>query len=179
MSNKALIRKMRDIKSCMSQTSIEAIKWVPGGRTGKHDLKKFKRYTAARIINEMMGYIVDRVANGDICKLPDKNGTMIYMGFNYPIAIEKMKLKSNYPYHENIVPAYIRVCSPINPRTYLSLLMAKPSREWLIDKINEGRDYYQPIPLHATYHLGRKKEEMAAWARLEKEKECNTLTWTI
>ena len=179
MSNIAFIRKMRELRHCLPPKVIESMEWVPGGRTGKKDLKDFKHKTAAQVIDKMMAYIVDRVANGDICRIPDKNNTMIYMGFNYPLAIEKMQQKADYPYLPGIIPAFIKVSSAKNPRTYLSLLMAKPSKEWLIDKVNEGIDYFQPIPLHQTYHLDRKKAEMAAWERIQKEKACTTLTWTI
>lgn len=179
MSNIAFIRKMRELRHCMPPHIIKSMEWVPGGRPPKLEAIRLKHHAAAQVINTMLGYIVERVANGDICNLPDRNNSMIYMGFNYPIAIEKMRKKKGYPYKPDITPAFIKISSAKNPRTYLSLLMAKPSRLWLIDKINEGTDYYQPIPLHATYHLDRKKEEMAAWTRLQKEKECSTLTWTI
>ena len=179
MSNISFIRKMRELRHCMPSSIIKKIEWVPECKVRDPHMCDIKHQIAANVINEMMGYIVDRVANGDICNIPDKNGTMIYMGFNYPLAIERMKKRPGYPYRDGITPAFIKISSAKNPRTYLSLLMAKPSREWLIKKINEGIEYYQPIPLHATYHLDRKKEEMLAWNRLEKEKECNTLMWTI
>jgi hypothetical protein len=178
MNNIAFIRKMRELRSCMIP-AVQAMKWRKGKKPSVKEIGREKNVVAASIINEMMGYIVERVADGDICKIPDKNGTMIYMGFNYPLAVERMKKKQSYPYREGITPAFIKISSPVNPRTYLSLLMAKPSREWLIDKINEGREYYQPIPLHATYHLDRKRDEMVAWQKMKKEKEWNTLQWTI
>lgn len=179
MSHRSFIRKLRELRHCMPPNIIKKMEWTEGMRPLNRNVLAKRHNTAGKVINEMMKYIVHRVADGDICNLPDKNNTMIYMGFNYPLAIEKMQQEEGYLYKEGITPAFIKVSSLKNPRTYLSLLMAKPSREWLIDKVNEGIEYYQPIPLHSTYHLDRKQEEMDAWARLSKEKEWHTLTWTL
>ena len=168
---------LRDIKTVIPYRYIDGLDWVPGGRESQWDLKLFKNRTAAAVLDKMMKYISERVIDGDICELPKE--TFIYMGRNFPLAIERMRKKPDYPYTDKAIPGYIRICSKRRPRMYLSLLMRAEDRKALIDKINGGMVYHQPIPYNHTWHLERYEEERDAWERIQNEGRCNDLTWKI
>ena len=182
MSHRSFIRKLRELRHCMPPNIIKKMEWTEGMRPLNRNVLAKRHNTAGKVINEMMKYIVDRVMDGDICMLP-RNKTYIFVGHNAPTAIERMKNRRDYPYKPGIIPGFIKVSRDDGEHSYMSLLLSLKDKQRLIDKVNSGIKYVQPIPLHTSYDNRNTWNEKVAWKKLTAEKqkieECSTLTWTI
>ena len=175
------LKAVQDIKDHL-QPAINNLEWK--GKRPRPEIRacRVRLDKSIYILDEMMKYIVDRVMDGDICMLP-RNKTYIFVGHNAPTAIERMKNRRDYPYKPGIIPGFIKVSRDDGEHSYMSLLLSLKDKQRLIDKVNSGIKYVQPIPLHTSYDNRNTWNEKVAWKKLTAEKqkieECSTLTWTI